>query len=202
MAGIRRNFNFRTPRSNRVRAPAGVQENPLGTVALGALAGAVLGGALTFTVFGGPAGEPVAFTQIEGYEGAVLLMPKSGLKGELIDALTGARGYSHTALDLGWLSAEGEPLIVESVPRQGARVAKQERPAVRIPLSTADTEHARGAALAYLRARTGYRGTLGGKHCTDFVLDCLPRRYSDGLPWRPTPNDLARAWLDPGLRLP
>lgn len=179
-------------------------ENPVpASIAFGsAVAGALIGSALTISKLGGNPPEPTEFEEIPDYEGNILLFPRHGsfTISRMIDAATGKVGYSHTGLDLGWVDPEGTPLHVESYGGQGVRLVRPDtypRAPIQIPLSAADTAYARGVAEALLKARTPYRSHPGGITCSEFVAMCLPKRWRKNIPPNPTPNDLAQIWLGP-----
>lgn len=169
--------------------------NPVGLI-LTAVSAAAAASAITYATIGGPRGTVLIFEEIAGYEGSVLLMRKSGAVGHIVDDSTGRGGFSHAAIDLGWVDDEGKAVCVESLALHGVRVTSiEDRSIERIQLTAAETTYARGAAQALLTQKTPYRGRRGGLNCAEFVVACLPRSWRADLPKNPSPNDLAKAWL-------
>lgn len=172
------------------------KNNPVGLLVT-ALGGAVAGSMITYATIGGSGDNILIFEEVEDYEGSVLMMMRTGFVGHVVDDLTGCDGWSHCALDLGWIDEKGHPVYVESIARHGVRVSRidtESREIHRIPLTVAETNYARGAAQAFLGNKTPYRARRGGLNCAEFVVACLPRSWRKNVPKTPSPNDLVRAW--------
>jgi len=175
------------------------KENPTWLALTGAaLAGTALGAAATFRGVGGNPEWRDDYIELEEFEGAVLMFPVTGARGLgwAVNQVTGKRGYSHCALDVGVVDQEGTPLWIDSWAGEGVLLRppdRFERDPVRVPLSPAEASHARAVALHMLHEGTPYRGRTGGRHCSEFVIACLPKSTVEkyGISKDATPNDLA-----------
>lgn len=163
--------------------------------------GAVSGAGIVFFRVGGSVAAEHEFMELTDCEGGIILFkPRRKSAWERgIDFATGATGYSHCGLYLCMRDNDNNPLIVDCQSKVGVQIRGLKdftsRQVAWIPLSSSDTAHARGAALA--RLGMPYRGRPGGLTCSEFVEACMPMRIRQrirSVSRAVTPNTIARAF--------
>lgn len=178
------------------------------------LMGMLMGVGATVAVLASLRGQGSPGAVVDGVRPAcgvsIVLWEPDSIEGRIIDAATGAVGFSHVSLDACEVDPYGAPLVIECRPALGVtRISLHDygqRKATRVWLPLTPGRELYGCvrgrvglpydALGLVLPKTG---PVGGVVCSQLVFECMPESLRKQIPpWPPSrpvaPNDLARGF--------